>query len=155
MDIKPEHLRETIVHETGNGRYTQKVIIGPHILTADEPIQNGGNDSGPSPYDFLLAALGSCTSMTLRMYAELKNLPLEQIHVTLKHEKIHIEDCTENESNHSKIDRIERFIELKGALSQEQRIKLLEIANKCPVHRTLTSKILIETELLENHSSSN
>ena len=151
MDLKPQHLRETIVHETGIGRYTQKVIIGPHIFTADEPKQNGGNDSGPSPYDFLLAALGSCTSMTVRMYAELKNLPLEQIHVTLKHEKIHVEDCTECENNNSKIDRIE----LKGALSQEQRVKLLEIANKCPVHRTLTSKILIETELLENHSNSN
>jgi putative redox protein len=149
MEIQSGHLQKTIVCETGAGRYTQKIIIGAHILTADEPIQNGGNDSGPSPYDFLLAALGSCTSMTLRMYAELKSFPLEQVIVTLTHEKIHLEDCVGCENNNAKIDRIERIIEVKGPLSQVQRAKLLEIANKCPVHRTLTSKILITTQLLE------
>lgn len=145
--------QETIVSETGEGQFTQKIIIGNHVLTADEPIINGGNDTGPSPYDFLLAALGSCTSMTLRMYAKLKKFPLEQVIVTLKHEKIHVEDCIGCENINSKIDHIERLIELKGTLTQEQRTKLLEIADKCPVHRTLTSKIIITTKLFENQTN--
>lgn len=144
--------QETVVSETGGGQFTQKIIIGNHVLTADEPVINGGNDTGPSPYDFLLAALGSCTSMTLRMYAKLKKFPLEHIVVKLKHEKIHVDDCIECENNSSKVDHIERLIELEGSLSQEQRTQLLEIANKCPVHRTLTSKIIITTKLVENES---
>lgn len=144
--------QETIVSETGDGQFTQEIIIGNHVLTADEPIENGGNDTGPSPYDFLLAALGSCTSMTLRMYAKLKKFPLELVIVRLKHEKIHVEDCIGCENNNSKIDHIERLIELEGTLTQEQRTQLLEIANKCPVHRTLTSKIIITTKLVENQS---
>ena len=143
---------ETIVSETGDGQFTQKIIIGDHVLTADEPIINGGKDTGPSPYDFLLAALGSCTSMTLRMYAKLKKFPLEQVIVRLKHKEIHVEDCIGCENNNSKIDHIERLIELKGTLTQEQRTKLLEIADKCPVHRTLTSQIIITTKLVENQS---
>ena len=142
--------QETVVSETRDGQFTQKIIIGNHILTADEPIINGGKDIGPSPYDFLLAALGSCTSMTLRMYAKLKKFPLDQVIVRLKHEKIHVDDCIACETNNSKIDHIDRLIELQGALSQEQRTQLLEIANKCPVHRTLTSKIIITTKLIEN-----
>lgn len=142
--------QEVVVSETGNGQFTQKIVIGSHVLIADEPIINGGKDTGPSPYDFLLAALGSCTSMTLRMYAKLKKFPLEQVIVRLKHEKIHVEDCIGCENNNSKIDHIERLIELEGTLTQEQRTQLLEIANKCPVHRTLTSKIIITTELVEN-----
>lgn len=144
--------QETFVSETEDGQFTQKIIIGNHVLTADEPIINGGKDTGPSPYDFLLAALGSCTSMTLRMYAKLKKIPLEQVIVRLKHEKIHVDDCIGCENNNSKIDHIERLIELEGTLTQEQRIQLLEIANKCPVHRTLTSKIIITTKLIENQS---
>ncbi|MCL9685629.1 OsmC family protein [Legionella maioricensis] len=144
--------QETVVFETREGQFTQKIIIGNHVLTADEPIINGGKDTGPSPYDFLLAALGSCTSMTLRMYAKLKKFPLEQVTVRLKHEKIHVEDCIGCENNNSKIDHIERLIELEGGLTQEQRIQLLEIANKCPVHRTLTSKTMITTKLVENQS---
>ena len=137
------------VYESGKGKFTQDIIIGQHTLIADEPTTNGGNDTGPSPYEFLLAALGACTSMTLRMYAELKKIPLEKVIVKLKHDKIHVQDCKECEHNDSKIDHIERIIELKGKLSQEQRNKLLEIANKCPVHRTLTSKILINTSLVD------
>ncbi len=144
--------QEVVVSETGDGQFTQKIIIGSHVLIADEPIINGGKDTGPSPYDFLLAALGSCTSMTLRMYAKLKKFPLEQVIVRLKHEKIHVEDCIGCENNNSKIDHIERLIELEGTLTQEQRTQLLEIANKCPVHRTLTSKIIITTKLVENQS---
>lgn len=144
--------QEAVVSETGDGQFTQKIIIGSHVLIADEPIINGGKDTGPSPYDFLLAALGSCTSMTLRMYAKLKKFPLEQVIVRLKHEKIHVEDCIGCENNSSKIDHIERLIELEGTLTQEQRTQLLEIANKCPVHRTLTSKIIITTKLVENQS---
>lgn len=142
--------QETVVTETGDGQFTQKIIIGNHVLIADEPIINGGQDTGPSPYDFLLAALGTCTSMTLRMYAKLKKFPLEKITVRLKHDKIHTDDCIGCENNNSKIDQIERLIELEGALTEEQRTQLLEIANKCPVHRTLTSKIIILTKLIEN-----
>lgn len=144
--------QETVVSETEDGQFTQKIIIGNHVLIADEPIINGGNDTGPSPYDFLLAALGSCTSMTLRMYAKLKKFPLEQVIVRLAHEKIHVEDCIGCENNNSKVDHIDRLIELEGALTEEQRTKLLEIADKCPVHRTLTSKIIITTKLVENQS---
>ena len=141
---------ETVVSETDDGQFTQKIIIGSHVLIADEPIINGGKDTGPSPYDFILAALGSCTSMTLRMYAKLKKFPLEHVIVRLKHEKIHVEDCVGCENDKSKIDHIERLIELEGTLTQEQRTHLLEIANKCPVHRTLMSKIIITTKLVEN-----
>ena len=140
--------RETVVSETGNGQFAQEIIIGNHKLTADEPIINGGKDTGPSPYDFLLAALGTCTSMTLRMYAKLKKIPLEKIIIRLTHEKIHADDCSECESNDSKIDHIERLIELEGTITEEQRTQLLAIANKCPVHRTLTSKINIKTKLV-------
>lgn len=150
MEIKPNNPQETIVTETKKGQFTQEVRIGKHILTADEPIINGGNDTGPSPYDFLLAGLGACTSMTLRMYAKLKQFPLENIIVTLKHEKIHVDDCIGCEDNKAKIDQIERLITLEGPLSPEQRTRLLEIADKCPVHRTLTSKIIIVTKLVES-----
>jgi putative redox protein len=154
MDIQNKNSQEITVREDGKGRFTQEIIIGHHVLIADEPIINGGNDSGPSPYDFLLAALGTCTSMTLRMYANFKQYPLEKIIVKLTHKKIHADDCVECENTNSKIDHIERVIELQGPLSQEQQSKLLEIANKCPVHRTLTSKILITTQLVENQSRS-
>lgn len=137
-----------IVSETGKGKFTQEITAGSHLLVADEPVESGGNDTGPSPYDFLLAALGSCTSMTLRMYAELKNFPLKKIIVKLTHDKIHAKDCADCGNDNSKVDHIEREIELQGNLTEEQRNTLLEIANKCPVHRTLTSKIVITTKLI-------
>src|SRR5262249_55123351 len=137
---------ETIVRESGKGKFTQEIVIGSHILTADEPIENGGNDLGPTPYDFLLAALGSCTAMTLRLYADLKKIPLTKVIVRLQYEKIYADDCADCENTHSKIDHIDRQIELQGNLTEEERQKLLDIANKCPVHRTLTSKIFITTE---------
>ena len=138
---------KVIVGETGEGRFTQFVAAGRHALRADEPESAGGLDSGPSPYDFLLAALGSCTAMTLRMYADLKTIPLERVTVELAHEKIHAADCTECETREGKVDRIERVIRLEGVLDDAQRSKLLEIADKCPVHRTLHGEVTVATRL--------
>jgi uncharacterized OsmC-like protein/alpha-beta hydrolase superfamily lysophospholipase len=137
--------RNVTVTETGGGKFQQTIAIGPHRLTADEPVAAGGLDSGPSPYDFLLAALGACTSMTVRIYAGYKKLPLERVSVTLSHSKIHAQDCEECETKEGKIDHIERLLTLTGELSGEQRSRLLEIADKCPVHRTLTSEVNIRT----------
>lgn len=136
-----------IVEDSDAGPFAETVRSGVHVLRADEPVANGGNDTGPGPYDYLLAALGSCTAMTLRMYARMKKLPLQRVTVRLKHEKIHATDCAECETKEGKIDRIERLIELEGPLSDEQRQRLLEIANRCPVHRTLSSEISIPTRL--------
>lgn len=128
---------------------TQQIFAGPHRLVSDEPVQAGGADNGPSPYDLLLAALGSCTSMTISMYARRRQWPLDAVTVRLRHSKIHAVDCVECETKEGMLDRIERDVELVGALTPEQRAKLLEIANKCPVHRTLTSEINIRTRLVE------
>lgn len=136
-----------VVTETREGKFTQEIRAGTHHMRADEPAAAGGNDSGPSPYDLLLAGLGACTSMTIRMYAELKQLPLERVSVKLRHDKVHAQDCAECETREGKIDRIEREVELTGALDEAQRAKLLEIANKCPVHRTLHSEVWIATRL--------
>lgn len=135
------------VMETREGKFTQEVRLGKHHLRADEPLGAGGTDTGPSPYDFLLAGLGACTSMTIRLYADLKQLPLEKVTVRLKHDKVHAQDCAECETKEGKIDRIDREIELAGKLDDAQRAKLLEIANKCPVHRTLHSEVWIPTRL--------
>jgi putative redox protein len=140
---------EVIVEETGEGTFTQRIAAGRHQLRADEPESVGGLDSGPGPYDLLLAGLGACTSMTLRMYAERKGLPLERTRVTLTHDKIHAEDCADCETKEGKIDRIERRIQMTGDLTAEQRKRLLEIADKCPVHRTLHSEIVIATEAVD------
>jgi putative redox protein len=134
-----------VVTETRQGRFQQQVTVGTHHLSADEPAASGGLDSGPSPYDLLLAALGACTSMTLRLYAEHKKLPLDRVSVELRHSKIHAVDCEDCETKEGKIDRIERAITLSGALDEEHRKRLLEIADKCPVHRTLTSEVDIRT----------
>jgi uncharacterized OsmC-like protein len=125
--------------------FAQKILAGPHRMTADEPTSAGGADTGPSPYDLLLAALGSCTSMTVGMYARRKGWPLEDVTVNLRHSKVHASDCAECETKEGMLDRIERDIHFAGPLTTEQRSKLLEIANKCPVHRTLTSEIEIKT----------
>jgi uncharacterized OsmC-like protein len=137
---------EVVVH--GSAGFAQEIIVGSHRLTADEPVAAGGADSGPSPYDLLLAALGSCTSMTVAMYARRKAWPLESVTVRLRHSRIHAVDCAECETKEGMLDRIERDLQLAGTLTEEQRAKLLEIANKCPVHRTLVSEIDIRTRLL-------
>lgn len=135
-----------VVSETDEGRYSQWVSIGgKHLIRSDEPANVGGDDSGPSPYDLLLAGLGSCTSMTLRMYADRKKIPLEKIVVTLSHEKSYAEDCADCDSKGAKIDHIHRNIRMEGDLSDEQRKRLLEIADMCPVHRTLHSDIRVTT----------
>jgi uncharacterized OsmC-like protein/alpha/beta superfamily hydrolase len=137
--------RQVVVRETRNSKFQQTVSVGPHQLLADEPVAAGGDDSGPGPYDFLLTALGACTSMTMRLYADRKSLPLERTTVTLRHSKIHAEHCAECETEAGMLDQIERVITMEGALDAEQRKKLLEIADKCPVHRTLTSEVRILT----------
>jgi uncharacterized OsmC-like protein len=125
--------------------FAQEIHAGVHRLHADEPVSAGGTDTGPSPYDLLLASLGACTSMTVAMYARRKAWPLEEVTVHLRHSKIHAIDCAECETTEGMLDRIERDIHFAGLLTEEQRSKLLEIANKCPIHRTLTSEIDIKT----------
>jgi uncharacterized OsmC-like protein/pimeloyl-ACP methyl ester carboxylesterase len=137
--------RQVVVRETRNSKFQQTVSVGPHRILADEPVAAGGEDSGPGPYDLLLASLGACTSMTMRLYADRKALPLERVTVTLKHNKIHAEDCAECETRVGMLDRIDRVIAIEGTLDTEQRAKLMEIADKCPVHRTLTSEVHIVT----------
>jgi len=134
-----------VVRETGHGLFQQEIISGRHHLIADEPQDAGGLGSGPGPYDLLLAALGACTSMTLRLYADRKKLPLTRSQVRLRHSRIYATDCAECETKEGMLDRIERVITLEGDLNAEQRARLLEIADKCPVHRTLKSEIDIRT----------
>lgn len=138
---------EVVVSETGKGRFEQNITAGQHGLRADEPPSVGGADSGPSPYDLLLAALGACTNMTLRMYAARKKIPLEQCVVRLKHRKIHASDCEQCEQSTGKIDQIDRVIELHGPLDDATAASLLAIADRCPVHQTLTRENVIKTEL--------
>ncbi|WP_445220823.1 alpha/beta fold hydrolase [Bradyrhizobium sp. Pa8] len=144
-----EEPRRVVVQETRKSKFNQAIIVGPHHLVADEPIAAGGEDAGPGPYDFLLAGLGACTSMTMRLYADRKSLPLDRVTVTLKHSKIHAKDCAECETRDGLLDQIERDIAIDGALDAEQRKKLMEIADKCPVHRTLTSEIRIVTKAVD------
>jgi putative redox protein len=134
------------VTETGSGTYTQQITAGHHRLVADEP-RPIGDDAGPPPYDLLLAALGACTSMTVRMYAARKGWPLERVRVTLRHSRIHARDCVECETSSGWIDHIDRDIELAGDLDDAQRQRLFHIAERCPVHQTLTSEVNIATSL--------
>ena len=140
-------MTRSIVVKAGASRYDQEIAVGPHRLRADEPRDVGGNDEGPNPYELLLAALGACTSMTLRMHAERKQWPLRGVEMRLAHSRIHAEDCAECDTKEGMLDNIEAEITLVGELSDEQRHRLLEIANRCPVHRTLDSEIRIRTSL--------
>jgi putative redox protein len=150
---KPEIMTEAevesglvLVRETHDGKFQQEILTGPHRMLADEPVTVGGMDTGPSPYDFLLAGLGACTAMTVRLYADFKKIPLDNVSVRLSHEKkIHAKDCETCDTKVSKVDRIDRAITLEGNLDAEQRARLMEIADKCPVHKTLESKVEIVT----------
>lgn len=134
------------VGETRESKFQQRVRAGRHVLLADEPETSGGGDTGPTPYDFLLAALGACTTMTLRMYAEHKGLALEHVSVHLTHDNVHAEDCSTCEHESGRVDRITRSIRLDGQLNREQRQRLLQIADRCPVHQTLHGPVEIHTE---------
>ena len=130
-----------VVAENGKGRYQQAVTVGQHQLLADEPVDVGGADAGPAPFDFVMAGLGACTSMTLRMYAERRGMALKAIHlsVSLSYDKVTVDGVAR--------DHIQRTITLEGELSDEQRQRLLEIANKCPVHRALSQSLLIDSAI--------
>ena len=138
---------EAVVRGSAAG-FTQEITVGSHRLFSDEPKEAGGENAGPSPYELLAAALGACTSMTLGMYARRKQWPLASVIVRLRHSKIHATDCADCDTKEVMLDRIERDIELIGDLTEEQRTKLLEIADKCPVHRTLTRGVHIHSRLL-------
>ena len=148
---------ETAIPKPGDGevlvreddrKFGQDVYTDKHQLRADEPASYGGADSGPSPYEYLLAGLGACTAMTVRMYATRKSLALDRVSVTLRHDKIHAEDCAECETREGRIDHIDRHVQLDGDLSDEERKRLMEIADRCPVHRTLHSEIEITSRLV-------
>jgi putative redox protein len=138
----------TVVVEGGSGAFLQNVRMGRHALIADEPVAAGGADAGPTPYDLLLAALGTCTSMTLAVYARRKGWPLESVRIRLRHSRVHAADCENCETQNAMIARVDRTIELTGSLDTAQRARLLEIADRCPVHRTLTSRFEIVTTLV-------
>jgi uncharacterized OsmC-like protein len=137
--------KDVVVHETGRGRFQQEVVWGPHRLIADEPTEVGGLGSGLGPYELLLASLGACTAMTLRLYADQKHWPLTGVQVRLRHSRIYAADCAECETKSGMLDRIDRVIALEGGLTDDQHSRLMEIADKCPVHRTLKSEIDIRT----------
>ncbi|WP_323791400.1 alpha/beta fold hydrolase [Nocardioides sp.] len=135
-----------LVSEDGPGPFGQRVTVGRHVVVADEPLPLG-RDAGPSPYDLVLAGLGACTSMTLRMYADRKEWPLDHVSVSLRHSRIHASDCEDCETETGHLDRIDRVVTLEGDLDDEQRERLLEIADRCPVHRTLHAEVDVRTTL--------
>ena len=139
-------MAEVLVHSLGNLR--QEIDAGAHTFYSDEPADAGGDNAGPTPYELLLGALGACTSMTLLMYARRKGWPLEDVEVRLSHQRNYVRDCAECDTKPVQVDQIERRITLKGRLDTSQRERLIEIAGKCPVHRTLTGTIRV-TDMLE------
>ena len=140
---------KTVVVESAGGPYLQRIAAGRHVIAADEPVSAGGGDAGPTPYDLLLSALGACVSMTLGIYARRKGWPLEGVRVRLRHSRVHAADCESCESKSgAMLDRIDEEIELAGPLDAAQRARLLEIANRCPVYRTLTGEIQIRSAIV-------
>lgn len=149
VESAPLLTNKQVVVRTGTEGYTTEVKTGRHSFLADEPTSIGGADLGPTPYDLLVAALGTCTSMTLRMYADRKKWDLKEVRVHLQHSKEHCDDCSDADNPKSRIDTIERVVELEGDLDEKQRERLLQIADRCPVHRTLHSEIRVKTRLGE------
>ncbi len=145
----PKAVKDTVVvAETGTGKFTNAIITGSgHFISADEPPSVGGDDTGPTPYDLLLSALGACKSMTMRMYADRKGYNLQRAEVRLSHEKIHAEDCANCETEKGKVDHIQADITIKGNLTDEERQKIFEIAERCPVHKTITNEVIIDANL--------
>ena len=154
MITQSENQTADVVVRGNASSFLQEVVSGKHNLRADEPISAGGSDAGPSPYDYVLIGLGVCTSMTVGLYARRKQWPLENITVSLWHSRIHAKDCEECETKEGILDRIDTEIELTGSLTAEQHAKLMEIAAKCPVHRTLKSEINIRLQPAEKSSAS-
>jgi len=144
---KPEKIAERVVVRIAEDHYFTEINANGHDLIADEPKSLGGQNFGPTPYELLIAALGACTAITLRMYADHKKIPVEEICVVLKHEKIHAEDCDTCQGKTGKIDHIQREIEIIGAIDDKQRQRLLEIADRCPVHKSIRSETLVTTQL--------
>jgi uncharacterized OsmC-like protein len=150
MATQPDKGTAHIVVRGGADSFKQEIIAGKHHLVSDEPVNVGGGDAGPDPYDYLLASLGVCTSMTVGFYARRNKWPLDKVTVSLWHSRIHASDCEECETKEGMLDRIDVEVALTGSLSAEQHAKLMEIAAKCPVHRTLTSEINIRLRAAEN-----
>ena len=140
-------MSRSVVVEAGRLRYAQNISVGPHLLRGDEPVSAGGSDVGPNPFELLLAALGTCTSITVRMYADLKQWPLEGVRIELSYARVHADDCAACDKELKLVDGIEMELSFFGELSESQRQRLIEVANKCPVHRALESPIPIRARL--------
>ena len=153
MAAQTDNKAPDVVVRGSADNFKQEIVAGKHGLVADEPVSAGGGDAGPDPYDYLLTALGVCTSMTVGLYARRKQIPLDNITVSLRHSRIYANDCEECETKEGMLDRIEVEIDLTGSLSVEQHAKLMEIAAKCPVHRTLTSEINIRLRSAQKSNS--
>ncbi len=145
-ELPSQEPRSVVVSGPATGFRTE-IDVGVHRLVVDEPLPVGGTDAGPSPYEMLLAGLGACTAMTLRLYADRRKWPLERARVSLQHRKVHAQDCVDCVTKPAKMDVVDRVIVLEGALTDEQRAKLMEIAERCPVHQTLHSKIQVNTRM--------
>lgn len=145
----PKVLKNSVVvAETGTGKFTNVIVTGSgHVVSADEPTSVGGDDTGPTPYDLLLSALGTCKSMTMRMYADHKGFNLDRAEVRLSHQKIHAEDCEQCETEKGKVDHIQTEITIEGDLTDEERQRIFEIAERCPVHKTITNAVIIDADL--------
>ena len=147
------HETEVVVRGSAAG-FAQEISARSHRLAADEPIASGGTDTGPTPYDLLLAALGSCSSMTVALYARRKAWPLEHITVRLRHDRVHAVDCADCETKAGRLDQVKWSLQLSGPLTAEQRARLLEIAQMCPVHRTLRSEVrILPPEVIEDKAT--
>jgi len=147
MGELPSHEPRSVVVSGPATGFRTDIEVGGHHLVVDEPVAVGGADDGPTPYEMLLAGLGACTAMTLRIYADRRKWPLERARISLRHRKVHAQDCVDCENKPAKMDVVDRIVTLEGALTEEQRAKLLEIAERCPVHQTLRGPIQVNTQL--------